>query len=123
MECTVEHTINKRKYPLTAKINIMENRPIKKASEILPITELLFCHKNIKISEFRSSSPSSHSENFLPPYIKLIAEFYINSLFFYFKSNIYWGMPFEFLRIISVIFIKASFSICANGTDVNRLSK
>jgi hypothetical protein len=67
----------------------MKNRFIGKISEILLITELLFCYKNIKILGSRSSSFFLYSENFLPPYIELIAEFYINFLFFYFKLSIY----------------------------------
>jgi hypothetical protein len=89
MECTIEYIINKKKHPLAAEMNVVKNRFIKKISEILSITELLSCHKNIRISESRSSSPFLYFENFLPPYIKLIAEFYINSLFFYFKSSIH----------------------------------
>jgi hypothetical protein len=123
MKCTVEYFINKGGYPLTAEVDIVESKFIGKASEILLITKLLFCHRNIRILEFRNSSLFLYSESFLPPYIKLIIESYINSLFFYFKSSIHWGMPFEFLRVVSVILIEASFSACANGTDVNRLSK
>jgi hypothetical protein len=123
MECTIKYIINKGKHPLAAEVDIVENKFIMKAFETLLITELLSCHKNIKILEFLGSSPFSYSENFLPPHIELIAESYINSLFFCFKSNIHWGMPFEFLRVVSVIPIKIFFSACANGTDVNRLSK
>jgi hypothetical protein len=83
MECTVEHIIDRGGYPLAAEMGIMENRFIGKVSEALLITELLFCHKNIKILEFRGSSSFLYFESFLPPYIKLIAEFHINSLFFF----------------------------------------
>jgi hypothetical protein len=89
IECTVEYIINKKKHPLAAEIDVVENRFIRKASEILLITELLFYHRNIKILGSRNNSFFLYSESFLPPYIKLIAEFYINSLFFYFKLNIY----------------------------------
>jgi hypothetical protein len=89
MECTVKYIINKKEHPLAAEINIIENKFIKKTSEILPITELLSCHKNIKISEFRNNSLFLYSESFLPPYTELITEFYTNFLFFYFKLNIH----------------------------------
>jgi hypothetical protein len=89
MKCTIEYIINKRGHPLAAEVDIMENKFIGKASEILLITELLFCYRNIRILEFRGSSFSLYSESFFPPYIELIAEFYINSLFFYFKSSIH----------------------------------
>jgi hypothetical protein len=89
MECTVKYIIDKGRHPLTAEINIVENRFIGKISEILSITELLFCYKNIRISEFRDNSFFLYSESFLPSHIKLIAEFYINSLFFCFKLSIH----------------------------------
>jgi hypothetical protein len=123
MEYTVKHIINKGGHPLAAEVGIVENRFIRKASEILSITELLFCYKNIRISGFRNSSLSLYSESFFPPYTELIAESYINSLFFCFKLSIHWEMSFEFLRIIPIVPIKVFFSVCANGTDVNRLFK
>jgi hypothetical protein len=123
MECTIEHIIDKRGHPLAAEIDVVKNRFIGKSSEILLITELLFCHKNIRILESWSSSLFLYFESFLPPYTELIAESYINSLFFCFKLNIYWGMPFEFLRIVSIISIEIFFSAYINGTDVNKLFK
>jgi hypothetical protein len=123
MEYTIEYIINRERHSLAAEIDVVKNRFIKKISEILLITELLFCHKNIRISKFRNNSFFLYFESFLPPYIELIAESHINFLFFYFKLSIHWGMPFEFLRVISVILIKVFFSACANGTDVNRLFK
>jgi hypothetical protein len=89
MECTIEYIINRGGHPLAAEIDIMKSKFIKKASEILSITKLLFCHKNIRISEFRNSSFFLYFESFLPPYTELITESYINSLFFYFKLNVY----------------------------------
>jgi hypothetical protein len=123
MECRVEYIIDKGEHPLTAEMDIIKNRFIRKISEILPITELLFCYRNIRISEFRSNSLFLYSESFFPPHTKLIAEFYINFLFFCFKLSIHWGIPFEFLRIVLIILIEISFSAYVNGTDVNRLFK